>query len=186
MFFLHQQQLLNKQPETGTRVPVPSTTDYRYIPRQRFAALPWNQCESVRPLAVDSDKADRLLGYGNACCGYSIIACVVCVCCVVYNYIYCRCATVTSTGRYWLACAVTTRPASSRPRPAGSGSSSAPTLPRTAADSTPYTLAVRQSLLSPTAEYRGERVCLSVWYAAPQKNTYLLTYLLRLAAWRSG
>jgi len=33
--------------------------------------LPWNQCESVRPLAVDSDKADRLLGYGNACCGYS-------------------------------------------------------------------------------------------------------------------
>ena len=40
-------------------------------PRQRFAALPWNQCESVRPLAVDSDKADRLLGYGNACCGYS-------------------------------------------------------------------------------------------------------------------
>ena len=23
--------------------------------------------ESVRPLAVDSDKADRLLGYGNAC-----------------------------------------------------------------------------------------------------------------------
>jgi len=21
--------------------------------------------------AVDSDKADRLLGYGNACCGYS-------------------------------------------------------------------------------------------------------------------
>ena len=33
--------------------------------------MPWNQCESVRPLAVDSDKADRLLGYGNACCGYS-------------------------------------------------------------------------------------------------------------------
>jgi len=45
--------------------------DYHYIPRQRLAALPWNQCESVRPLAVDSDKADRLHGYGNACCGYS-------------------------------------------------------------------------------------------------------------------
>jgi len=144
------------------QVRVSKDADYRYMPRQRFAALPWNQCESVRPLAVDSDKADRLLGYGNACCGYSIIACVRCVCCMVYNYMYCRCATVTSTGRYWLACAVTTRPASSRPRPAGSGSSSAPTLPRTAADSTPYTLAVRQSLLSPTAEYRGERVCLSV------------------------
>jgi len=25
----------------------------------------------VRPLAVGSDKADMLLGYGNACCGYS-------------------------------------------------------------------------------------------------------------------
>ena len=33
--------------------------------------MPWNQCESVRPLAVDSDKADRLLAYGNACCSYS-------------------------------------------------------------------------------------------------------------------
>jgi len=28
--------------------------DYRYIPRQGFAALPWYQCESVRPLAVES------------------------------------------------------------------------------------------------------------------------------------
>ena len=26
--------------------------------------------ESVRPLAVESGKADRLLGYGDACCGY--------------------------------------------------------------------------------------------------------------------
>ena len=33
--------------------------------------MPWNQCESVRPLAVESGKADRLLGYGDACCGYS-------------------------------------------------------------------------------------------------------------------
>jgi len=47
--------------------------DYRYIPRQRFAALPWYQCESVRPLAVEPGKADRLLGYGDACCGYGII-----------------------------------------------------------------------------------------------------------------
>jgi len=54
------------------QVRVSKGTDYRYIPRQRFAALPWNQCESVRPLAVDSDKADRFLGYGNACCGYSM------------------------------------------------------------------------------------------------------------------
>ena len=53
------------------QVRVSKGADYRYIPRQRFAALPWNQCESVRPLAVDSDKADRLLGYRNACCGYS-------------------------------------------------------------------------------------------------------------------
>ena len=53
------------------QVRVSKGADYRYIPRQRFAALPWNQCESVRPLAVDSDKADRFLGYGNACCGYS-------------------------------------------------------------------------------------------------------------------
>jgi len=53
------------------QVRVSKGADYRYIPRQRFAALQWNQCESVRPLAVDSDKADRLLGYGNACCSYS-------------------------------------------------------------------------------------------------------------------
>ena len=53
------------------QVRVSKGADYRYIPRQRFAALPWNQCESVMPLAVDSDKADRLLAYGNACCGYS-------------------------------------------------------------------------------------------------------------------
>jgi len=53
------------------QVRVSKGADYRYIPRQRFAALPWNQCESVRPLAVDSDKADRLLAYGNACCSYS-------------------------------------------------------------------------------------------------------------------
>ena len=44
--------------------------DYRYIPRQRFAALSWYQCEPVGPLAVESGKADGLLGYGNACCGY--------------------------------------------------------------------------------------------------------------------
>jgi len=56
------------------QVRVSKGADYRYIPRQRFTALPWNQCESVRLLAVDSDKADsldRLLGYGNACCDYS-------------------------------------------------------------------------------------------------------------------
>jgi len=53
------------------QVRVSKGADYRYIPRQRFAVLPWNQCESVRPLAVDSDKADRLLGYRNACCSYS-------------------------------------------------------------------------------------------------------------------
>ena len=35
-----------------------------------FAALPWYQCESVRPIAVEPGKADRLLGYGDACCGY--------------------------------------------------------------------------------------------------------------------
>jgi len=52
----------------GMQVRVSKGADYSYIPRQRFAALP---CESVRPLAVDSDKADRLLGNGNACCGYS-------------------------------------------------------------------------------------------------------------------
>ena len=45
--------------------------DYRYIPRQRFAALSWYECEPVGPLAVESDKADRLLGYRNTCCGYS-------------------------------------------------------------------------------------------------------------------
>ena len=33
--------------------------------------MPWYQCEPVRPIAVNSNKADRLLGYGNACCGYS-------------------------------------------------------------------------------------------------------------------
>ena len=33
--------------------------------------MTWNQCESVRPLAVNSDKADKLLGYWNACCSYS-------------------------------------------------------------------------------------------------------------------
>jgi len=43
------------------QVRVSKSADYRYVPRQGFAALPWNQCESVRPLAVDSDKADRLL-----------------------------------------------------------------------------------------------------------------------------
>ena len=54
------------------QVRVNKSADYSYIPRQGFAALPWNQCESVRPLAVDSDKTDRLLAYGNACCsGYS-------------------------------------------------------------------------------------------------------------------
>ena len=53
------------------QVRVSKGADYRYIPRQRFAALSWYQCESVRPLAVESDKAHRLLGYGNACCGYS-------------------------------------------------------------------------------------------------------------------
>jgi len=37
----------------GMQVRVSKGADYRYIPRQRFAALPWNQCESVRPLAVD-------------------------------------------------------------------------------------------------------------------------------------
>jgi len=42
------------------QVRVSKGADYRYIPRQRFAALSWYQCESV-----------RLLGYGNACCGYS-------------------------------------------------------------------------------------------------------------------
>jgi len=30
------------------QVRVSKGADYRYIPRQRFAALPWNQCESVR------------------------------------------------------------------------------------------------------------------------------------------
>jgi len=45
----------------GMQVRVSKGADYSYIPRQRFAALPWYQCESVRPLAVDSDKADRLL-----------------------------------------------------------------------------------------------------------------------------
>jgi len=53
------------------QVRVSKGADYHYIPRQWFAALPWYQCESVRPLAVESGKADRLLGYGNACCGYS-------------------------------------------------------------------------------------------------------------------
>jgi len=53
------------------QVRVSKGADYRYIPRQRFAALPWYQCKSVKSLAVDSDKADRLLRYGNACCGYS-------------------------------------------------------------------------------------------------------------------
>jgi len=55
------------------QVRVSKGADYRYIPRQRFAALPWYQCESVRPLAVEPGKADRLLGYGDACCGYAII-----------------------------------------------------------------------------------------------------------------
>ena len=36
------------------QVRVSKGADYRYIPRQGFAALPWNQCESVRPLAVDN------------------------------------------------------------------------------------------------------------------------------------
>ena len=36
------------------QVRVSKGADYRYIPRQRFAALPWNQCESVRPFAVDN------------------------------------------------------------------------------------------------------------------------------------
>ena len=34
------------------QVRVSKGADYRYIPRQRFAALPWNQCESVRPLIL--------------------------------------------------------------------------------------------------------------------------------------
>jgi len=51
-------------------VRVSKGADYRYILRQGFAALPWYQCESVRPLAVESAKANRLLCYGDACCGY--------------------------------------------------------------------------------------------------------------------
>jgi len=52
----------------GMQVRVSKGADYRYIPRQRFAALPWNQCESVRPLAVDystgNDVIDGLMpGY---------------------------------------------------------------------------------------------------------------------------
>jgi len=34
--------------------------------------LLWYQCESVRLLAIESGKADRLLGYGDACCGYGM------------------------------------------------------------------------------------------------------------------
>ena len=41
-------------------VRVSKGADYRYILRQGFAALPWYQCESVRPLAVESGKADKL------------------------------------------------------------------------------------------------------------------------------
>jgi len=52
------------------QVRVSKGAHYCNIPRKGFAALPWYQCESVRPLAVESGKADRLLGYGNACCGY--------------------------------------------------------------------------------------------------------------------
>ena len=48
------------------QVRVSKGADYRYIPRQGFAAFPWHQCESVRLLAVEPGKADRLLGYGNA------------------------------------------------------------------------------------------------------------------------
>ena len=43
--------------------------DHRYILHQGFAALPQYQCESVRPLAVKSGKANRLLAYADACCG---------------------------------------------------------------------------------------------------------------------
>ena len=52
------------------RLRVSKDADYRYIPRQRFAALPWYERESIMLLDVESGKADRLLGYGNACCSY--------------------------------------------------------------------------------------------------------------------
>jgi len=32
------------------QVRVSKGADYRYIPRQRFAALPWYECESVKPI----------------------------------------------------------------------------------------------------------------------------------------
>jgi len=47
------------------QVRVSKGADYRYIPRQGFAALPWNQCESVRLLAVETGKPTGSLVMGT-------------------------------------------------------------------------------------------------------------------------
>ena len=50
----------------GMQIGVSERADHCHIPRERFTALPWSQCEAVRSLAVKSCKTDRLLSYWNA------------------------------------------------------------------------------------------------------------------------